>query len=81
MTYTREIIKTQVLAESIDKPVNKHLASYLRKKLFDRSAGSTQARIVAEMSDAELVDSYHRYEEDKTAKITIVRESRARVCA
>jgi len=81
MTYTREVIKTQVLAESITKPVNKHLASYLRKKLFDRSAGATQARIVQEMSDAELIDSYHRYEEDKSAKITIVRDSRARVIA
>lgn len=65
--YSREIVAIQPVAE----PVNPQLANYLRKKLRDKNrADSHVLRILDRMNDSEVIDSFHRYEEERTAKVT-----------
>jgi hypothetical protein len=52
------------------KPVNKHLANYLREKLVKRSgAESAVAKIVNGMSDAEVISMYHKHTALQVAKL------------
>jgi hypothetical protein len=73
MTYSREFLPTQPVAEQITpaKPVNRALASYLRQKLASNSAGPTQWDIVQTLSDEQLVAAYERYHAQTLAKVQL----------
>jgi hypothetical protein len=60
--YCRRPIKTQAVAENVhDKPVNKIMADYLRRRLRDNPASRTQLGIAEQMSDAQLIAAYKRH--------------------
>ena len=75
ITYDKGKITVTLLAEPIKAAVatSKYLADYLRKKLLGKSAGPAQERIIRHMSDDELVAAYASYQEQKHAKVTIVK--------
>jgi hypothetical protein len=82
INYSREFITIQAVADSVKpaKGTNRHMADYLRKKLLDRNRPDSKlAMILGKMDDAELIESYHRYEEEKNAKVTITRTESARM--
>ena len=57
--YCPKPIKTQAVAENVhDKPVNKIMADYLRRRLRDNPASRTQLGIADQMSDAQLIAAY-----------------------
>lgn len=60
-TYAPETINAAVIAEVPQRPVNGQLASYLRKKLQDNSAGVTPRMILEELSDFEVIEVYHTH--------------------
>jgi hypothetical protein len=52
------------------KPVNKHLANYLREKLVRRSgADSAVAKIAANLSDSEIIAMFHKHTALQVAKL------------
>lgn len=75
ITYDKGKITVSLLAEPIKAAIatSKYMADYLRKKLLGKSAGPTQERLIREMSDAELVEAYASYQEQKYAEVTIVK--------
>ena len=76
ITYHKGKIETQCIAESTKaaRATSKYMADYLRKKLMDRVVtDSTMARVIAVMTDDELVAAYASYQEQKHAKVTIVK--------
>lgn len=59
--YAPEVLSPTLIAEVPVRPINIQLANYLRKKLQDNSAGSTPRNILADMTDAEVIEVYHSH--------------------
>ena len=60
--YCPKPIKTQAVAENVhDKPVNKIMADYLRRRLRDNPASRTQLDVTDGMTDAQLIAAYKRH--------------------
>ena len=65
--YSREIVAVQPVAE----PVNPTACELSSQKVGDKNrADSHVLRILDRMNDSEVIDSFHRYEEERIAKVT-----------
>ena len=57
---------------TVEKPVNKHVASYLRQKLILRSGpASAAAKIAANLSDEQIIAAFHKHAAMEVAKLGV----------
>ena len=79
ITYHKGKIEVQCIAEPTTVPkaaaaTSKYMANHLRKQLMEHVVlNSTRARIIAVMTDDELVAAYASYQNQKYASVNIVR--------